>query len=99
MLRGNVRSALNSITSEQSGVPLRLDSPVSSDNPSWSVLDELKKKHPVGRPTSSAALLPPPAHDSAFYPVIFDVLDGAPIRLTALRMRGAAGSSRLDALG
>ena len=60
MLRGNVRSALNSITCEQSGVPLRLDSPVSPDNPSWLVLDELKKKHPVGKLASSAVLLPPP---------------------------------------
>ena len=40
MLRGNMRSALNSITSEQPGVPLQLDSPVSPDNPSWLVLDE-----------------------------------------------------------
>ena len=99
MLRGNVRSALNSITSEQSGVPLRLDSPVSPDNPSWSVLDELKKKYPVGRPASSAVLLPLPTHDSAFHPVIFDVLDGAGIHLAALRTRGAAGPLGLDALG
>ena len=90
MLHGNVRSALNSITSEQSGVPLQLDSAVSPDNPSWLVLDELKKKHPVGRPASSAVLLPPPAHNSPFHPVIFDVLDGAAIRSAALRMRGAA---------
>ena len=99
MLRGNVRSALNSITSEQSGVPLRLDSPVSPDNPSWSVLDEFKKKHSVGRPASSAVLLLPPAQDSAFHPVIFDVLDGAAICSAALQTRGAAGPSGLDALG
>ena len=53
MLHGNIRSALNSLTSEHSGAPLQLDSPVSPDNPSWLVLDELKKKHPVERPVSS----------------------------------------------
>ena len=65
MLHGNVRSALNLLTSEQSGVPLQLNSPVSPDNPSWLVLDELKKKHPVGRPASPEVLLPPPAQDLA----------------------------------
>ena len=99
MLRGNVRSALNSITCEQSGVPLRLDSPVSPDNPSWLVLDELKKKHPIGRPASLAVLLPPPAHDSPFHPVIFDVLDGAAIHSAALQTKGAAGPLGLDAYG
>ena len=63
------------------------------------VLDELKKKHPVGRPASPEVLLPPPAQDLASHPVIFDVLDGSAIRLAALRTRGAAGPSGLDAYG
>ena len=99
MLHGNVRSALNSLTSEHSGAPIQLDSPVSPDNPSWLVLDELKKKHPVGMPVSSKVLLPPPVQDWAFHPVIFDVLDGSAICFAALRTRGAAGPSGLDAHG
>ena len=96
MLHGNVRSALNLLTSEQSGVP---NSPISPDNPSWLVLDELKKKHPVGRPASPGVLLPPPAQDLASHPVIFDALDGFAIRSAALWTRGAAGPSGLDAHG
>ena len=99
MLHGTVRSALNSSTSEHSGVPLQLDSPVSPDNPSWLVLNELKKKCPVGRPVSSEVLLPPPVQDLAFHPIIFVVLDGSAICSAALRTRGAAGPSGLDAHG
>ena len=95
MLHGNVRSALNSLTSEHSGAPLHLDSPASPDNPSWLVLDELKK-NPVGRPVSSEVLLPRPVQDLAFHPVIFDTLDGSAIRSAALRTRGAAGPSRQE---
>lgn len=99
MLSGNVRSALNSITSEQHGVLLQLDSSTSPENPSWLVLDELKKKHPTRRPAFSEVLLLPLAHDSAFHPVVFDALERAAIRLVALQTRGATGPSGLDAHG
>ena len=99
MLYGNVRSALNLLTSEQSGVPLQLNSPVSPDNPSWLVLDELKKKHPVGRPASPEVLLFPPAQASSSHPIIFYVLEGSAICSAALRTGVAAGPSGLDAHG
>ena len=83
MLHGNIKFVLNLLnTSEQSGVPLSLDRPVSPDDPSWLVSDELKKKHPVGKCASSEVLLPP--RDSTFHPVVFDVLDGAAIRSATL---------------
>lgn len=44
-------------SSKQCGVPLSLDSPVSSVVASWLILDELKKKHPVERPGSFEVLL------------------------------------------
>ena len=95
MLHGNVRSALNLLTSEHSGAPLQLDSPASPDNPSWLVLDELEK-NPVGRPVSSEVLLPRPVQDLVFHPVIFDALDGSAICSAALRTRGAACPSRQE---
>ena len=100
MLHGNVKTALNLLnTSEHSGVPLSLDKPVSPGDPSWLVIDELKKKHPVGRPAPSEVLLPPPTRDSVCHPIVFDVLDGAAIRSAALWTKGAAGPSGLDAYG
>ena len=59
----------------------------------------LGEQSTVGRPASSAVLFPPHAHDSAFHPVIFDVLDGAAIHLAALWTRGAAGPLGFDAHG
>jgi len=98
MLRGNVRAALALLdTMDHPGAPLHLSDPVSPDTPSWTVLDELKAKHPCGQPACKEALLPPSATVSSFHPVIFDALDGAAIRSAALRTKGAAGPSGVDA--
>ena len=56
-------------------------------------------KHPVGRHACSDVLIHPPVCDSVFHPVIFDALNGAAIRSAALRTKGAAGPSGLDACG
>ena len=78
MLHGNVKTALNLLnTSEHSGVSLSLDRPISPGDPSWLVIDELKKKHPVGWPAPSEVLLPPLTHDSVCHPIVCDVLVGA----------------------
>ena len=57
------------------------------------------KKQPVERPAFLELLLPLPAQDSAFHPVIFDALDGSVIYLIALWTKGAAGPSGLDVHG
>ena len=60
MLKGNVRAALALLDDlERAGTPLHLGDPVSPDKPSWTVFDELQKKHPLGRPAQKEALLPP----------------------------------------
>ena len=47
MLRGNVKAAINLIDStERSGAPMKLDTPLDPDSPSWTVYNELLKKHP-----------------------------------------------------
>ena len=59
------------------------------------VKDVLKSKHPLGQgasPDSTLQGVPPDVH-----PVIFDSIDAAMIRSTALNTRGAAGPSGLDA--
>ena len=51
MLCGNVRSALSLLDDEVwEGEPMQPDMAVDSTNPSWTVLDELLKKHPEGKP-------------------------------------------------
>ena len=50
MLRGNIRAALALLdTMDHPGAPLRLSDPASPDTPSWTVLDELKAKHPCSQ--------------------------------------------------
>ena len=76
-----------------------LNMPLISEDPSWTVCDELLKKHPKGQPAYSAALKSLDGCGERFHPVIFEALDGALIRNAALHTRGAAGPSGLDAFG
>ena len=100
MLRGNVKAAIKVIDSaSNSGTPLRLDMPVDMNSPSWTVYNELLKKHPPGQPAHPEALKPLSSVSSDFHPVIFDALDGTVIRSAALRTQGSAGPSGLDAYG
>jgi len=90
MLRGNVRSALSLLDDEDPvGAPMHLDMSVDSTNPSWTVLDELMKKHPEGRPAHPNALLTQSVVPD-FHSVIFEVLNGSLIRSAALMIKGAA---------
>jgi len=71
-------------SASNSGTPLRLDMPVYMNLPSWTVYNELLKKHPPGQPAQPEALKPLSNGGSNFHPVIFDVLDGTVIRNAAL---------------
>ena len=59
--------------------------------------NELKAKHPCSQPICEEALLSPSAATSSFHPVVFDTLNGVSIRCAALRTKGAAGPSGVDA--
>ena len=100
MLHGNVKAVIKVIDSaSNSGTPLRLDMPVDMNSPSWTVYNELLKKHPPGQPAHPEALKPLSSGGSDFHPVIFDAPDGTVIRSAALRTQGSAGPSGLDAYG
>ena len=92
MSRGDVKAAIALLDSDdRSGAPMGLDMPLVSEDPSWTVCDELLRKHPKGQPACSAALKSLDGCGESFHPVIFEALDGALIRNAALRTRGAAG--------
>ena len=100
MSRGDMKAAIALLDSDdRSGAPMGLDMPLVSEDPSWTVCDELLRKHPKGQPACSAALKSLDGCGESFHPVVFEVLDGALIRNAALRTRGAAGPSGLDAFG
>ena len=100
MSRGDMKAAIALLDSDdRSGAPMGLDMPLVSEDPSWTVCDELLRKHPKGRPACSAALKSLDGCGESFHPVIFESLARALIRNAALRTRGAAGPSGLDAFG
>ncbi len=67
----------------------------SSGANNLSVKNILVSKHPVGQPAEAESILqgsPPEIH-----PIVFDNIDAHLIRSTALKTKGAAGPSGLDA--
>lgn len=57
MSRGDVKAAIALLDSDDhTGAPMGLDVPLVSEDPSWTVCNELLKKHPKGQPANSAAL-------------------------------------------
>ena len=62
--------------------------PVDMNSPSWTVYNELLKKHPPGQPAHPEALKPLSSGGSDFHPVTFDALDGTVIRSAAIRTQG-----------
>ena len=61
---------------------------ISPNNPSWLLLDEFKKKHPVVGPASFEVILLLLAQNLSFCPVIFDALDGSTVILAAFLTMG-----------
>ena len=53
---------------------MSLDMPLISENPSYTVCDELLKKHPQGQPAHSVALKSLEGCSDRFHPVIFEIL-------------------------
>lgn len=99
MLEGKVKAALRLLTEEGRGRVLSLDSKIDRDDPeSPTVLDVLKAKHPPAQPCHADALLDSSSVNThEMHPVIFDGLTGECIRRAALRCKGSAGPSGLDA--
>ena len=96
MFHDNLKSALSLLDAgEHRGAPLNLSEPAYPNDPSQTVFDELVKKE---RPVHPTAVQPLPS-DPTSHPVIFDELNGSAIRSAALRTRGAAGPSGVDAYG
>ena len=85
MLHGDVKATISLLDSdEHPGAPMRLNMPLDPETPSWTVRDELLKKHPSGQPAHCDVLKV--LEDCRFHPVIFDALDGALICGAALRI-------------
>ena len=98
MSQGKMKSALQLLSERGKGRVLHINDSIegTSDVPT-SVLDALKHNHPHAQ-VATADVLVEDNHDPLqTHPVIFDRIDASTIRSAALRTKGAAGPTGLDA--
>ncbi len=97
MKKGNVQSALNIITTSSTSGVMNLDDKIKMgiNGEERSVRDVLTDKHPASTPPPPVVLLP--GNHQTPNPIIFDGLNANLILKAALKTKGAAGLSGLDA--
>ena len=98
MLSGKTRAAQRLLSTSERGGVLAPGERVDPSFPdSETVLDVLKKKHPVAAPVKPEALVSEEEQGPSFHPILFMNITGDSIRRAALRCGGSAGPSGLDA--
>ena len=99
MFQGKTNAAMQLLSQRCKGGVLHVNDPIDhNDLDSQSVLDILKSKHPSAQPaTPEAVLLNSSETPSQLHPVVFDQIEAKSIRSAALRTKGAAGPSGIDA--
>ena len=96
MFAGKCKAALDVLNNSESNSILHLDDPENPDDPnSQSVKDILISKHPIGQEGYKECIIADEPQEP--HPVIFEAINSNSIRLCALKTRGAAGPSGLDA--
>ena len=61
------------------------------------VLEILQEKHPEGRPLNPDVLSQSESPHTDFHPIVFEGIDASLVRSSALKVKGSAGPSGLDA--
>ena len=93
---GKLKAALDLLTNDNTGGLLHLDQHIdANDSNSSTVKDILISKHPASQPAYTSCIILSDIEDP--HPIIFESLDADSIRSAALKIKGAAGPSRLDA--
>jgi len=99
MFQGKINTALQLLSQKGKSRGVLRAADRIEDNAQEMVLDILKLKHPPAEPVSPDALIKADADPPAVPPVIFEQITGSSIRSAALRTKGAAGPSGIDAHG
>ena len=98
MFQGKTNAALQLLSQRGIGGVLHIHDPVNRSDPdSLSIFDTLKSKHPQVQPASPDSVPLLSLDVPEIHPVIFDRIDASSIRSAALRTKGAAGPSGIDA--
>jgi len=99
MFQGKINTALQLLSQKGKSRGVLRAADRIEDNAQETVLDILKLKHPPAQPVSPDALIKADADPPTVPPVIFEQITGSSIRSAALRTKGAAGPSGIDAHG
>ena len=100
MFQGKTNAALRQLSQQGMSGTLRTDDMIDlGDDEQKSVMDILKSKHPPAQPASPDALPQGITDPPDLPPVVFDQITASSIRCAALRTKGAAGPSGIDAHG
>ena len=98
MFQGKTNAALQLLSQRGIGGVLHIHDPVNRSDPdSLSIFDTLKSKHPQAQPVSPDSVPLLSLDVPEIHPVIFDRIDASSICSAALRTKGAAGPSGIDA--
>ena len=96
IMQGKVNSALRYLSDNQDVGLLSLDEQVGGE----SVRNILRAKHPTPREVQAEALIGPNVlTEPDVHPILFERITGETIRAAALRAKGSAGPSGVDAAG
>ena len=100
MLAGNVRGALNFLSRQSSGTPLKMDDIITTNDGSTKrVKDVLLSLHTEGQPADPTALLDKTLPNALpMDPVMFECLNRDAIKNVALHSNGSAGPLGVDAV-
>ena len=80
-----IKAAVKLITEDPLSPHSLVETPEQMDE--WTVLDELRSKHPEGKPASQNYIVDESPNDDVFHPVIFDNLDGKPSEKSSCEYR------------
>ena len=100
MFQGKTSTALQLLTQQGRGGVLHVHDPVDASDPdSLTIIDVLKSKHPhdQAQPASIDSVLLPSTDAPEIHSVVFDRIDTSSIRSAALRTKGSAGPSSINA--
>ena len=97
MKQGKTRSAIRLLSKFEGSLLKPNETLTNESNDEWTVLVELKSKHPPKGPTHTNAIITD--KPKVFHPVIFESIDSDAIQKAALNTNGSAGPSGIDAVG
>ena len=96
MTTGRISSAIRCLSEDVKGGNLSTTEKITVDGKTRTVLDILHEKHPKSQPCNPAFIEQDPSNALPYHPQIFERINAACIRKSAMKTNGSHGPSGLD---